>query len=44
MGMIFVPSRGGRSHCPDEWTELEHIVTGVQVLAATVLDMDRRAR
>jgi beta-ureidopropionase / N-carbamoyl-L-amino-acid hydrolase len=44
MGMIFVPSRGGRSHCPDEWTELEHIVTGVQVLAATVLDMDRQAR
>jgi N-carbamoyl-L-amino-acid hydrolase len=42
MGMIFVPSRGGRSHCPDEWSELEHIVTGVQVLGATVLDMDRR--
>lgn len=42
MGMIFVPSRGGRSHCPEEWTELEHIVTGVQVLGATVLGMDRR--
>jgi N-carbamoyl-L-amino-acid hydrolase len=33
MGMIFVPSRGGLSHCPEEWTDLDQCVTGVTVLA-----------
>ena len=36
MGMIFVPSRGGRSHCPEEWTDLDDIATGVAVLAEAV--------
>jgi len=36
MGMIFVPSRAGRSHCPEEWTDLEDIVRGISVLAETV--------
>jgi allantoate deiminase len=31
--MIFVPSQGGRSHCPDEWTPIEQIVPGVRLLA-----------
>ena len=39
MGMIFVPSRAGRSHCPEEWTELDDILTGVRVLGATLLTM-----
>ncbi|WP_211260844.1 M20 family metallo-hydrolase [Amycolatopsis jejuensis] len=41
MGMIFVPSQGGRSHCPEEWSELDHIATGVQVLAMTLVELDR---
>jgi beta-ureidopropionase / N-carbamoyl-L-amino-acid hydrolase len=41
MGMIFVPSRGGRSHCPDEWTDLDDIVTGIRVHAATLMALDR---
>jgi beta-ureidopropionase / N-carbamoyl-L-amino-acid hydrolase len=41
MGMVFVPSRGGRSHCPEEWTDLEHIGTGIQVLGATLIALDR---
>jgi beta-ureidopropionase / N-carbamoyl-L-amino-acid hydrolase len=41
MGMIFVPSRAGRSHCPEEWSELSHVVTGIQVLAATLIELDR---
>lgn len=41
MGMIFIPSVGGRSHCPEEWTEIEAVRTGAHVLAATVLRMDR---
>lgn len=41
MGMIFVPSVGGRSHVPEELTELPDIVRGAHVLIATLLDMDR---
>jgi N-carbamoyl-L-amino-acid hydrolase len=40
MGMIFVPSKGGRSHCPDEWTDKLHLGSGVQVLASTLLQLD----
>lgn len=41
MGMIFVPSMAGRSHCPEEWTHLEDIMTGVRVHAAALLELDR---
>ena len=34
--MIFVPSRAGRSHCPEEWTDLVDIGHGVDVLAEAV--------
>ena len=35
-GMIFVPSKDGISHRPDEWTSSLEIERGVQVLAATL--------
>lgn len=41
MGMIFVPSAGGRSHVPEEHTEIDHIAQGAHVLAATLLRLDR---
>jgi allantoate deiminase len=34
--MIFVPSRGGRSHSPAEFTSLEQIIPGVVTLAETL--------
>lgn len=34
-GMIFVPSRDGKSHCEEEYTQWEHAVQGVRVLART---------
>lgn len=40
--MIFIPSVGGRSHCPEEHTELPDIVRGIDVLTETVLAVDRR--
>lgn len=40
MGMIFVPSRGGRSHVPEEWTDIEQIVTGVHALTAALVRLD----
>ncbi len=40
-GMIFIPSRGGRSHCPEEWSELEAIARGTLVLGQALLAFDR---
>ena len=33
VGMLFVPSIGGRSHCPEEATSPEHLELGTEVLA-----------
>jgi N-carbamoyl-L-amino-acid hydrolase len=43
MGMIFVPSVGGISHSPKEFTEAEDITNGVNVLLHSVLRLDRRS-
>ncbi|WP_198652415.1 M20 family metallo-hydrolase [Nocardioides allogilvus] len=40
--MIFVPSVDGRSHCPEEMTKLSDIANGIDVLANTILALDRR--
>lgn len=37
--MIFVPSCGGRSHCPQEWTSWQDIEQGSNVLLQTVLEL-----
>nr|QRW40799.1 hypothetical protein [bacterium] len=47
IGMIFVPSRDGISHAPEEFTEDEHLVAGADVLlrsAARLLRMPAVAR
>lgn len=41
IGMIFVPSRDGRSHCPEEWTDMENIALGVQALTRALVEIDR---
>ncbi|EOA88407.1 hypothetical protein ACJQWK_01704 [Exserohilum turcicum] len=38
--MIFVPSKGGVSHNPDEYTRPEHCAVGAQVLLDAVLGYD----
>ncbi len=40
-GMIFVPSKGGISHSPDEYTSPEDMANGVSVLYHAVLAVDR---
>ena len=40
MAMIFVPSRQGVSHAPDEYTEPAACVNGARVLLATLLTLD----
>lgn len=36
VGMLFVPSIGGRSHCPEEATSPEHLELGTRVLARAI--------
>jgi len=36
VGMMFVPSIGGRSHCPEEATDPKHLALGTEVLARTL--------
>ena len=38
-GMIFVPSRGGRSHCEEEFTPMDDIEHGATTLFLAVVDL-----
>ena len=41
-GMIFVPSRGGRSHCEEEFTPIDDIEDGANTLFLAALELARR--
>lgn len=40
MGMLFVPSQGGVSHSPDEYTEPDDCVNGARVLLEALVRLD----
>jgi N-carbamoyl-L-amino-acid hydrolase len=40
IGMIFIPSVGGISHSPQEFSRPEDVVNGADVLLNTVLKLD----
>ena len=40
VGMLFVPSHAGRSHCPEEWTDLADVALGAQALGLAVIRAD----
>ena len=42
-GMVFVPSRDGRSHCEEEFTAIEDIEHGARTLLLAALDLAGRA-
>ncbi len=42
-GMIFVPSKDGVSHAPDEYTTPQAMANGASVLLRTILALDKRA-
>ncbi len=42
VGMIFIPSRGGISHSPDEYSSPEDIANGANVLLQALLQIDGR--
>ncbi len=39
-GMLFVPSKQGKSHCPEEETDLPDVAMGVNALIQAVLQLD----
>lgn len=39
-GLLFVPSKEGKSHCPEEWTEWKDIEIGADLLLNTVINLD----
>jgi beta-ureidopropionase / N-carbamoyl-L-amino-acid hydrolase len=41
VGMIFVPSKGGVSHTPQEDTDMHHLVAGANVLLHTVTELSQ---
>ncbi len=43
-GMVFVPSKGGHSHCELEHTPLEDCWRGINVLLLAVLEIDQKDR
>ncbi|MFT4212869.1 MAG: M20 family metallo-hydrolase [Microbacterium sp.] len=42
-GMIFTPSQDGRSHAPEEWTDLADVALGVHALGQGVVLLDERS-
>ena len=36
VAMVFVPSKGGRSHVPEEWTDYEDLQKGIEVIYRSV--------
>lgn len=42
VAMIFVPSKNGISHSPDEWTDFKDIAQGVDILAETLLNLSNK--
>ena len=39
VGLIFVPSKNGRSHCPEEFTAYEDLQKGIELVCHTILDI-----
>ncbi len=40
--MIFVPSKGGLSHCEEEWTSVEDCTLGASVMLNAILKADKK--
>ena len=41
--MLFVPSKGGHSHRPDEYTDPDHIGLGIEVLVRALFRLAYKA-
>ncbi|WP_153722460.1 M20 family metallo-hydrolase [Sporosarcina cascadiensis] len=38
VGMIFIPCKDGRSHCPEEWAEKDDVALGTQALLNAIIE------
>ncbi len=43
-GMVFIRCKDGRSHCPEEWADINDIVAGTRVLGQALLRLDEMVR
>jgi N-carbamoyl-L-amino-acid hydrolase len=41
-GMIFIPCKNGRSHCPEEWVNQEQIAAGTITLLDAIKIYDKQ--
>lgn len=41
IGMIFIPSVAGRSHCPEEWSSYENVALGTKALVHSITAFDK---
>ncbi|KMY50421.1 M20 family metallo-hydrolase [Peribacillus loiseleuriae] len=41
VGMIFIPCKDGRSHCPEEWAEKEDLYLGANAMLNAVLEFSK---
>lgn len=39
--MLFVPSRNGRSHCPEEWSDSKDLAAAAEILGNTIVRMNQ---
>ena len=39
VGLVFVPSRDGRSHCKEEWTDYDQLQKGIELIYDTILKL-----
>ena len=42
VAMVFVPSKDGRSHVPEEWTDYDQLQNGVEVVCRTIKELASR--
>ncbi|MBF4694185.1 Zn-dependent hydrolase [Fusibacter ferrireducens] len=40
-GLIFVPSRDGRSHCKEEWTDYDALQKGIELICHSIIELGR---
>ena len=39
VGLIFVPSKDGRSHCKEEWTDFDKLQNGIELIYDTIVKL-----
>ncbi|WP_181347952.1 Zn-dependent hydrolase [Thalassobacillus sp. CUG 92003] len=40
IAMFFIPSKDGKSHCPEEWTDYEDVARGVDCMVQSLFQID----